>query len=67
MIDVGSVWRDRDRRSLSGNRMVRVLRVDGQHVYYVDRYDWDRHTARKPYRSKAARFVKAFEKIEEKT
>jgi hypothetical protein len=62
-ITAGQIWRDRDKRSLSGNRLVKVTRTerDGDRVsvYYVDCTSYGRIFDRE-YRSRYDRFPRAF-------
>ena len=53
---VGQLWRDRDKRSLSGRRIVQIVKLEDTFVYY-DHPLFPRHT---PYRSKRERFLAAF-------
>ena len=60
-IPIDSLWRDKDKRMSSGNRVVRVTRVSYDYVTYVNKHD-----DRLRHRSRVDRFVKAFERVEQK-
>lgn len=56
--EIGSIWLDKDKRALGGNRRVEIQAVDGDRVHYIG---W---VAGKVYgpklSSKIGRFLKAF-------
>jgi hypothetical protein len=63
--DIGSVWVDKDKRSLSGDRRVKVLCVDD---FGFVRYKQVSHYGReydRVYISRWRRFVKAFRKVDQ--
>ncbi len=55
---VGELWRDKDKRELSGNRIVRIEKVEDGRVYYKHRSGFGMRLS-----SKLERFVKAFQLV----
>ena len=66
-VHAGQVWRDRDKRMLSGNRRVLVMRVVGNgdvaHVYYRSAVGIANDPMGSEYRSVYERFQRGFDLV----
>lgn len=66
-VHVGQVWRDRDKRSYSGNRLVRVLSIEAgsfaTHVYYKQVIGQNRREVDPLFHSQYKRFQDAFDLV----
>lgn len=58
--ELGQIWRDRDKRSLNGNRRVKILGVESDAISYVEVIGVSNHQAGRVCRSHPYRFVRAF-------
>ena len=67
-VHAGDVWRDRDRRMMSGNRRVKVTRtalIDGTaYVFYRSVVGANNREIGTEFRSRYERFQRAFDKAE---
>jgi hypothetical protein len=62
----GQLWRDRDRRMMSGNRKVRVVKTerDGERVSVYYREDYGTGMVSREFRSAYDRFQRSFDLIQ---
>lgn len=62
-VKVGDIWRDRDPRSWSGNRRVKVVRIEDGRVFYRQTVGNTNYITEQEYSSKFDRFQRAFDLI----